>query len=108
MIQKNEFNEAKNAIEEEIAKINALKKIIDDSDEPKNIAQAILSYFTPILTSAPYAKYENNYRITYHDYMSDRTNSDVKSRLQQICNMMIHYYQDLYKRCRFKENLKSH
>lgn len=97
MIRNKEVAEAKKIIEEEIAKINALKKIIDDSDEPKNIAQTILSYFTPILTSAPYTKYENGYDVTYTDDMSKRTNSDVKKRLQETCNAMIQYYRDLYK-----------
>ena len=48
MIRNREVTEAKKIIEEEISKINALKKIIDDSEEPKNIAQTILSYFVEI------------------------------------------------------------
>ena len=96
MIRNKEIPEAKKAIEEEIAKINALKKVIDDTNEPKNFIQIIKSYLTPILTSAPSTKYENGYDVTYTDDMSKRTNSDVKKRLQETCNAMIQYYRDLY------------
>lgn len=107
MIRNKEIPEAKKAIKEEIDKIYALKKIIDDSEEPKNIAQTILSYFTPILTSAPRAKYKDGCNVIYTDDMSKRTNSDVKKRLQEICNVMIQYYRDLYKSACDKANSKK-